>query len=59
MVARCSARREAACRAGLAREALQNHITIGTWVCCEGAIGYGMPCRYRPFSPSDSPWSET
>ena len=36
-----------------------SHITIGTRVCVSGAIAYGTPCRYRPFSPSDSPWSDT
>lgn len=37
----------------------ENHITMGTLSCASGAIGYGIPCRYRPFSPSDSPWSDT
>src|SRR5688572_14763993 len=29
--------------------------TMGTWVCRSGAMAYGMPCRYRPRSPNDSP----
>ena len=27
-------------------------------VCARGATEFGKPCRYKLFSPSDSPWSD-
>jgi hypothetical protein len=36
-----------------------NQVTIGTCFCASGAKLYGTPCRNRPYSPSDSPWSLT
>ena len=33
----------------------ETQLSMGTWVWVSGASAYGNPCRYRLFSPSDSP----